>query len=75
MYLAYETLSDVRRMLDGLVAISSAKADGKSREDRNKDSNTATRQEYAAEHPVVHIPRPDARRSTSTAATRCTSRT
>jgi taurine dioxygenase len=57
MYLAYETLSDgMRRMLDGLVAInSSAKADAtKSREDRNKDSgNTETRQEYAAEHPVV----------------------
>jgi taurine dioxygenase len=57
MYLAYETLSDgMRRMLDGLVAInSSAKADvAKLREDRSKDSgNTETRQEYAAEHPVV----------------------
>ena len=57
MYLAYETLSDgMKRMLDGLVIVnSSAKADvTRTREDRVRDSaNTAGRQEYVAEHPVV----------------------
>jgi taurine dioxygenase len=57
MYLAYETLSEgMRRMLDGLRAVSSsAKADvSRTREDRIKsDGRTDGRQEYVAEHPVV----------------------
>ncbi len=56
-YLAYETLSAaMRKLLDGLVAISSsAKADvTRSREDRLKtDGRENARKEYAAEHPVV----------------------
>jgi taurine dioxygenase len=57
MYLAYETLSDgMRRMLDGMVAVStSAKADvSKTREDRIKESAAPeARRSYEAEHPVV----------------------
>lgn len=57
MYLAYETLSPgMRRMLDGLVGVStSAKADvSKTREDRLKDNAAPdARQSYEAEHPVV----------------------
>ena len=56
-YLAYETLSPgMRRMLDGLVGIStSAKADvSKTREDRLKDNAAPdARQSYEAEHPAV----------------------
>ena len=57
MYLAYETLSDgLRRMLDGLVGVSSsAKADvTRTREDRVKDAPGGNaRKGYLAEHPVV----------------------
>lgn len=57
MYMAYETLSPgMRRMLDGLVGVStSAKADvSKTREDRLKDNAAPdARQSYEAEHPVV----------------------
>lgn len=57
MYLAYETLSPgLKRLLDGLVAISSsAKADvSRTREDRIKDSGTEqSRQVFEAAHPVV----------------------
>jgi alpha-ketoglutarate-dependent taurine dioxygenase len=57
MYLAYETLSEgMRRMLDGLRAVSSsAKADvSRTREDRIKsDGRADSREEYVAEHPVV----------------------
>ncbi len=57
MYLAYETLSaGMRRMLDGLRAVSSsAKADvSRTREDRIKsDGRADSREEYVAEHPVV----------------------
>ncbi|WP_374449640.1 TauD/TfdA dioxygenase family protein, partial [Stella sp.] len=57
MYLAYETLSPgMRRMLDGLVGVStSAKADvSKTREDRLKDNAAPdARTSYEAEHPVV----------------------
>ena len=56
-YLAYESLSDtMRRLLDGLVGISSsAKADvSKTREDRIKsDGKETAPREYRAEHPVV----------------------
>ena len=56
-YLAYEALSDgLRHTLDGLKGVNtSAKADvTRTREDRVKDSGTATaKQDYAAEHPVV----------------------
>ena len=57
-YLAYETLSDtMRRLLDGLVGISSsAKADvSKTREDRLKTDakESGPPPEYLAEHPVV----------------------
>ena len=57
MYRAYDTLSEgMRRMLDGLVVVtSSAKADvTRTREDRVRDSaKHDARQEYVAEHPVV----------------------
>jgi taurine dioxygenase len=57
MYLAYESLSaGMRRMLDGLMAISSSnKADAtRTREDRIRDDPTArSRAELLAEHPVV----------------------
>jgi taurine dioxygenase len=56
-YLAYEQLSSgMRRILDGLAAISSsAKADAtKSREDRVRDSGrTDSDDEYIAAHPAV----------------------
>ena len=56
-YLAYETLSiGLRRMLDGMVAVSSsAKADAtKTREDRvNQTGREDARKEYLAEHPAV----------------------
>ena len=57
-YLAYETLSDtMRRLLDGLVGISSsAKADvSKTREDRLRTDGkeSGPPREYVAEHPVV----------------------
>jgi taurine dioxygenase len=56
-YLAYETLSEgMRRMLDGLVAVSSsAKADvSRTREDRVRASvRPDAKAEYSAEHPVV----------------------
>jgi taurine dioxygenase len=59
MYLAYESLSPgMRRMLDGLVGISSsAKADAsRTREDRLRDSARAdAKQEYVAAHPVVRV--------------------
>ncbi len=57
LYLAYEALSPgMKRMLDGLIAVSSSKkADvSKTREDRIRDSGRADAQdEYLAEHPVV----------------------
>ena len=57
LYLAYESLSPgMKRMLDGLIAVSSSKkADvSKTREDRIRDSGRADAQdEYLAEHPVV----------------------
>jgi taurine dioxygenase len=56
-YAAYETLSPgLRRLLDGLTAVStSAKADvSRTREDRVKSDGTpAARQPLSAEHPVV----------------------
>ena len=56
-YLAYETLSPgLRRMLDGMWAVSSsAKADvTRTREDRIKDAPTAqSKKVFEAEHPVV----------------------
>jgi taurine dioxygenase len=56
-YLAYEALSDgMRRMLDGLVAVSSStKADAsRTREDRLRDSGARDAPEVLdAEHPVV----------------------
>ena len=81
MYLAYETLSDgLRRMLDGLTAVnSSAKADvTKTREDRIKDSAQDRSEDRSTTRSIrwcARIPRPAARRSTSTAATPCASRT
>jgi len=80
MYLAYETLSlGMQRLLDGLVAVnSSAKADvTKTREDRVRDgARTDAKREYEALHPMSAPTRkPAARRSMSTAATRCASRT
>jgi taurine dioxygenase len=57
MYLAYETLSDgMRRLLDGLVGISSsAKADvTRTREDSIRSSPSGqAREQFLAEHPVV----------------------
>jgi taurine dioxygenase len=57
MYLAYEALSDgMKRLLDGLVAVSSsAKADvSRTREDRIKDSaGEHAREVFEAAHPVV----------------------
>jgi taurine dioxygenase len=57
MYLAYETLSDgMRRLLDGLIGISSsAKADvSRTREDRIRTSSgEKPRRHFLAEHPVV----------------------
>ena len=59
MYLGYESLSaGMRRMLDGLVAVSSsAKADAsRTREDRIRDSARAdAKKEYVASHPVVRV--------------------
>ncbi len=56
-YLAYEMLSDgMKKMLDGLQAVSSSsKAEvSRTREDRIKSSPTEhSRKEYAVEHPVV----------------------
>jgi len=57
MYLAFEALSGgIRKMLDGMIAISSsAKADvSRTREDRINESPAATSREvFTAEHPVV----------------------
>jgi taurine dioxygenase len=56
MYDAYEALSPgMRSMLDGLRAVSSsALADvSKTREDRLRDQDAQSDQEYVAEHPVV----------------------
>jgi len=57
MYLAYETLSDgMRRLLDGLVGISSsAKADvSRTREDRIRTSSgEQPRRHFLAQHPVA----------------------
>ncbi len=57
LYLAYESLSPgMKRMLDGLIAVSSSKkADvSKTREDRIRESGREDAQdEYLAEHPVV----------------------
>jgi len=55
-YLAFEALSPgLQRTLESLRGVNtSAKADvTRTREDRVKDSGTAAKQDYAAEHPVV----------------------